>query len=74
MESGVEEVVLNDKVTLDIRDLMEYSGRGKCREVECFRDTADRYKEQLRTWATSRNWEVTRDSYCFFNIERSLEI
>ena len=59
MESRVEIVLLNAGVTLDIRDLMEYSGQGKCREVECFRDTADRYKEQLRTWATSRNWEVT---------------
>ena len=61
MESRVEQVGLDFKVTLDIRDLMEYNGQGKCREVWCDSDTADRYKEQLRTWATSRNWEVTPD-------------
>ena len=59
MESHVTWVMLFAGVTLDIRDLMEYSGQGKCRSVECHRDTADRYREQLRTWATSRNWEVT---------------
>jgi len=62
MESGVEWVWLYREVTLDIRDLMEYSGQGKCRKVRCDRDTAGRYREQLRTWATSRNWEVTYDN------------
>ena len=74
MESGVEEVELDEEASLDITDLMEYSGQGKCRVLWCYTDTADKYREQLRTWATSRNWEVTRDSYCFFNIERLLEI
>ena len=72
MESRVEWVELNGGVTLDIRDLIEYNGQGKCRQMECFRDTADRYKEQLRTWATSRNWEVTQgdDDDWRFIIER----
>ena len=62
METGVKIVRLYKEVTLDIRDLMEYSGQGKCRGLEVYReDTAARYKEQLRTWATSRNWEVTQD-------------
>ena len=65
MESGVEEIRLNKDVTLDIRDLMEYNGHGKCEEVWCYYDTADRYREQLRTWATSRNWEVTCDDSIF---------
>ena len=60
MESGVELVELGD-VTLDIRVLIEYNGQGKCWMVECYRDTANRYREQLRTWAKSRNWQVTRD-------------
>ena len=60
MESGVEEVRLFGGVTLDIRVLNEYNGQGKCREVMCYSDTAPRYKEQLRTWARSRNWSVTR--------------
>jgi len=68
MESRVEELELEEGhwMTLEIRDLMDYSGQGKCRKVLCDRDTACRYREQLRTWATSRNWRVTRDKeYCF---------
>ena len=61
METRVARVELIEGVTLDIRDLMEYSGQGKCREVRCYGDTADRYREQLRTWATSNNWTVTID-------------
>ena len=57
MQSRVEEVVLSYEVTLDIRSLMEYSGQGKCRVVRCYNDTAPRFREKLRTWATSKNWE-----------------
>jgi len=60
MESRVRELVLYGKVTLDIRSLMEYSGRGKCRRMECHYDTAARYSDKLATWARSRNWTVTR--------------
>ena len=67
MESRVEDVELGDGVTLEIRNLMEYSGQGKCRKVRCYNDTKDRYKEQLRTWATSRNWRVTDDEYWGFS-------
>ena len=70
MESRLKEVWLDYKVTLDIRDLMEYSGQGKCREVRGYYDTAPRYREQLRTWATSRNWEVPRDNYDHLLIAR----
>ena len=55
MESRVEEVRLHREVTLDIRALMEYSGQGKCRGVWCNDDTAPRYRDKLRTWATSKN-------------------
>ena len=66
MESGVEKVGLDYSLTLEIRDLMEYSGQGKCRFVECVGDTKDRYREQLRTWATSSNWtENYEDRRCF---------
>ena len=61
MESRVEEVRLFSNVTLDIRDLMEYSGQGKCRRVMCWGDTKNRYREQLR--ATSRNWEMTHNNH-----------
>ena len=72
MESGVEWVWLYVGVTLDIRDLMEYSGHGKCREVVCYRarDTADRYREKLRTWDTSKNWEMICDGGDCFVVRR----
>ena len=79
MESGVEEVRLFGGVTLDIRVLMEYSGQGKCKEVRCYRGTecysGDRYSsDQLRTWSTSKNWEVTMmcnlSDLDFFSIKR----
>ena len=61
MESVVVSVELTEGMTLDIRDLMEYNGQGKCSKVGCLDDTADRYKEQLRTWATSNNWTAEFD-------------
>ena len=65
MESRVEDVSLNDDVTLDIKGLMDYSGQGKCKVLKCWEDTtADRYREQLMTWAKSRSgcgWEWSDD-------------
>ena len=66
MESCLEQVWLYDGVTLDISDLMEYSGQGKCRKIDCYHDTKERYREKLRTWAASKNWEVTRDDNILF--------
>ena len=70
MESGVETGGLNEEVTLDIWALIEYSGQGKCRDVRCYSDTAPRYREQLRTWATSKNWEMTCDGGDCFVVRR----
>ena len=67
----VERVNLYKGVTLDIRFLRKYNGQGKCKRVECYFDTANRYKEQLRTWATSKNWGVSSGSD--FAVERKLE-
>ena len=65
MESRVRDVSLNDEVTLDIGGLMDYSGQGKCEVLKCWADdTADRYREQLMTWAKSRSgcgWEWSDD-------------
>ena len=71
MESSVERVQLQAKVSLDIQGFMGYGGQGKCRRVECYSETADRYKEQLRTWTVSRNWAVTWDGFSF-TIDRIL--
>ena len=58
METRVECVVLGmwGEVSLDIRSLTQYSGQGRCEEVMCYDDTADRYGEELRTWV---NWKVS---------------
>ena len=74
MESGVESVGLSGEVALDIRSLMDYSGQGKCRGVWCYSDSVDRYREQLRTWASSQNWEVGSDKEYIFSIVRSGEV
>ena len=72
LESGVETVGLDCSVTLNISDLREYSGQGKWREVWCDdRDAAPRYREQMRSWATSRNWKVTLDNIYSFTIKRN---
>ena len=70
MESRVEGVDLGREVTLDIRDLIEYSGQGKCSDVVCYRDTAPRYMEQLRTWTKSKNWTVLCEKKHCLQIKR----
>ena len=70
MESRVEVVWLRDKVTLDIGALIEYTGQGKCRGVVCYNDTAARYREDLKTWAQSKNWQVTIDCRDCFRMNK----
>ena len=55
---------------------MDYSGQGKCRRVWCYSYGLDRfrYREQLRTWASSKNWEVGSDIEGIFSIVRSGEV
>ena len=59
MESGVEEVALDllEGHTLDIKELIEYNGLGKCRRIQ-IRCEHSAYSEPMRTWATSTNWAV----------------
>ena len=62
MESGVGRVELHGEVTLDIEALAEYSGQGVCRTVMLqWPDTMARYRQELVTWARSRNWRVYPD-------------
>jgi len=58
MESGVKVVRLSGEVTLDMETLAEYSGQGACRSVWVWRSIADKYWEDLRTWARGRNWRI----------------
>ena len=49
--------ILNlDEVTLDIEALVEYSGKGPCSQIRLNKATLNRYSEELRTWAKSKNW------------------
>ena len=70
MKTRVKKVRLYEGVTLDINALARYNGQGSCRELECISGllNAVRYKEELKTWAASRNWEVCYDDQYEFII------
>ena len=68
MESGMGHVGLLSEVTLDIEAFTEYSGHGACKKVVLKKDVVARYREELRTWARSRNWRVALDNDRLFCI------
>ena len=67
MESGVKRVMLANEVKLDIETLTKYSGQGVCSVIYLYvgqwcsmsYTEANRYGEELRTWAGRKNWGVT---------------
>ena len=58
MQSHVESVYLGEEGEVDItmRMLTQYSGHGKCKGVTCYGETADIYREEVKTWAKMMNW------------------
>ena len=58
------------EVILDISALAQYSGQGKCRRVRYWCDTADKYREAMKSWARRINWRVAGDYQDSFQIER----
>ena len=60
MEFGVEKVTLLEEVTLDMEALTQYSGQGVCWKVKLSGEITPRYREELRTWARSRNWKIAK--------------
>ena len=62
MENYVEEVLLQcgcdeqQQCTLDIKALTQYSGKGRCRSLECCK----KYHEQLSTWAKGKDWKMEK--------------
>ena len=62
MQASVRTVSLGKQVILDIEALTQYGGQGQCLKVLLdYARTADRYGEEIRSWAKSVNWAV--DNY-----------
>ena len=49
------------EVTVDISTLVTYSGRGKCKMVNFYLDTAVKYRQEVRRWVKTIFWRVTLD-------------
>ena len=73
MESRVERVSLH-VVKLDIEALTAYSGRGECWELTLWTDDpAASIEEEVRNWASRRNWRVDDlDTIWCLTISRSV--
>ena len=76
MEKTVERVALGDlgdgEITLDIPTLTQYSGRGRCGVVMCWTVTADKYREEMRSWAQRSSWAVTWNDMVGISTVRSV--
>ena len=72
MAAGVGEVTLGSdgSVEVDMETLASYDGRGRCREMWCWKETGRRYRAQVRRWAGRIGWKVTRDDNRYIEIER----
>lgn len=57
MESQLQRVMILHEVTLDIEALVEYSGQGECWMVKLGLLDDDRYRDKMRAWARTKNWE-----------------
>ena len=60
MRDRVEDVWLYEDVTLDIEELTQYDGQGRCRWLVVVGDT--RARDRLRRWAADKGWTLTRDN------------
>ena len=67
MDTRVKSVVLySSGVTLDMDTLAQYDGMGECGEVKLFRDTKERYRDQVKAWADNMGWQVQEISRMIF--------
>ena len=75
METRVENVTGGDgygeKVTLDIEELLKYSGEGRCRSFE-FYDTWARHGKKLKAWARNKSWTLINCGRVYMLFERFL--
>ena len=71
MKDRVKIVRLNN-VTLDIEELTQYDGQGRCSEIRVRRHTRRRYGgARLREWTADKVWRVTGDNDMWLEMERS---
>ena len=54
MRNQVQRVEHGDDVTLDIEELTQYDGQGRCCLLKVLRDTRTRYRDLLREWAADK--------------------
>ena len=68
MRDRVESVKLFSGVTLDVETVDTRIGelrQGTCREIDCWNNTGDKYREHLTKWANTLGWRTmeTGDSF-----------
>ena len=68
MQTAVEVVELGDvlpldTVELDMNTLVTYDGRGHCREVGCWGETGERFRNQLAIWGETMGWGVRKYAF-----------
>ena len=61
MRERVEDVKLDDDITLDIEQLTKYDGQGRCWELVAEAVTKTRHGDTLRRWAADVGWSVKED-------------
>ena len=69
MRNRVEKLVLWD-VTLDIEELTQYDGQGRCRWLDVRGHTRDRDGARLRGWAADKGWRVAGDDGTWLKMMR----
>jgi len=69
MRDRVERVVLISGVTLDVETVDTRIGelrQGTCREIRCYHNTGDKYREHLTRWADTIGWRTEEDNNSFY--------
>jgi len=71
MRVHLEELWL-ENVTLNIEELCQYEGLGKCRELTVCGDTRRKHESYLRRWAAQKRWILTLDYDEMLMMEKAL--
>ena len=53
--------------------LTQYNGQGRCYGMEFSGDTADKYTEEVRSWAQRIDWEVEHGTWNKMSVLRKEE-